>query len=110
MFKYTKIGLATTALLALAATAYAATAMRNDAIPPAEAKVSLQQAIAAAEQAANGKATRAEYEQTKAGWVYDVEVVSQSKVFDVRVDGDKGTVISSAEDKADNDDAHDQQD
>jgi uncharacterized membrane protein YkoI len=39
-----------------------------------------------------------------------VEVVSGAKVFDVRVDADKGTVISSAEDKADHDDDHDKQD
>jgi uncharacterized membrane protein YkoI len=68
------------------------------------------QAVTVAEQHANGKASRAEYENSKQGWVYDVEVVSGAKVFDVRVDADKGTVISSAEDKADHDDDHDKQD
>ncbi len=59
---------------------------------------------------ASDKASRAEYENSKQGWVYDVEVVSGAKVFDVRVDADKGTVISSAEDKADHDDDHDKRD
>jgi hypothetical protein len=68
------------------------------------------QAVTVAEQHANGKASRAEYENSKQGWVYDVEVVSGAKVFDVRVDADKGTVISSAEDKADHDDDHDKRD
>ena len=70
----------------------------------------LAQAVTAAEQHANGKAIRAEYEQSKPGWVYDVEVVSGAKVFDVKVDADKGTVISSVEDKADRDDDHDKKD
>ena len=56
-----------------------------------------------AEQHAQGKASRAEYEDSKQGWVYDVEVVSGSKVFDVKVDANKGTVLSSAEDDADED-------
>ena len=64
-------------------------------------------AIAIAEQQADGKATRAEYEQTKTGWAYGVEIVSGTKVFDLRIDADKGTVISSAEDKSDGVDDHD---
>jgi hypothetical protein len=40
-----------------------------------KAKISLTQAVTVAEQHANGKA-RAEYENSKQGWVYDVEVVS----------------------------------
>lgn len=51
--------------------------------------------------------SRAEYEKSQQGWAYDVEVVSGAKVFDVKVDADKGTVISAAEDKADRDDDHD---
>ena len=33
-------------------------------------------AATGAEQHANGKASRAEYENSKQGWVYDVEVIS----------------------------------
>jgi hypothetical protein len=39
-----------------------------------------------------------------------VEVVSGAKVIHVKVDADKGTVISSAEDKTDRDDDKDEQD
>ena len=111
MLHFTKIAIVTTALASIGAVAFAAKTMENDAIAGPPAKVSLVQAIAAAEQhQANGKATRAEYEQTKTGWVYDVEIVSGTKTFDVRVDADKGTVISSAEDAADRDDDHDKAD
>ena len=75
-----------------------------------KAKISLVQAVTVAEQHANGKASQAEFENSKQGWVYDVEVVSGAKVFDVKIDADKGTVISSAEDKADRDDEHDAKD
>lgn len=113
MYRYTKLSLLAIAI-AIATTgavAYAAKGgMENDALAITKAKIPLTQAITVAEQHANGKASRAEYENSKQGWVYDVEVVSGAKVFDVRVDADKGTVISSAEDKADHDDDHDKQD
>ena len=111
MLYFTKIAIVTTALASVGAVAFAAKTMENDAAAGPPAKVSLVQAIAAAEQhQAGGKATRAEYEKTRAGWVYDVEIVSGAKVFDVRVDADKGTVVSSAEDTADRDDDHDKTD
>lgn len=110
MSRYTKIAFATVGLATVLATAYATKTAENDATAISRAKISMTQAVTAAEQHANGKASRAEYEQTKTGWAYDVEVVSGVKVFDVRVDADKGTVISSVEDKADRDDNQDQQD
>lgn len=42
--------------------------------------------------------------------MYDVEIASGTKVFDVKVDANKGWMISSAEDKVDRDDDHDKQD
>ena len=110
MTNYRKLSLLVVALGAVGTVAYAAKIMENDAMSVVNAKIPLVQAVTAAEQHVNGKATRAEYEQSKQGWVYDVEVVSGTKVFDVKVDSDKGTVISSAEDKADRDDDHDKQD
>lgn len=102
------------ALAALSATAigtaFAAQAMENDAMAIANAKIPLAQAVTAAEHHAHGKASKAEYEKTKAGWAYDVEVVSGNKVFDVKVNADNGTVIASTEDKADRDDDHDAKD
>ncbi|MGF6916735.1 PepSY domain-containing protein [Paraburkholderia sp. 40] len=100
MYRYTKLSLLAIAIATTGAVAYAAKGgMEIDALAISKAKIPLTQAVTVAEQHANGKASRAEYENSKQGWVYDVEVVSGAKVFDVRVDPDKGTVISSAEDK-----------
>lgn len=111
MNRYSKHTLLAITIAAAGTVVFAAQSrMENDAMAITKAKTSLAQAVTTAEQHANGKATRAEYENSKQGWLYDVEVVSGAKVFDVRVDADKGTVISSAEDKADRDDEHDKQD
>lgn len=110
MLRYTKIALVTAALASAGAVAFAAKTMDNDAMAAPQAKVSLTQAIAVAEQHAGGKASRAEYEKNKTGWAYDVEVINGAKVLDVQVDGDKGTIISSVEDKADRDDGDDKAD
>ena len=111
MYRYSKFSLLAVAIAAAGTVVYAATGSKdNDAISIVNAKIPLAQAVTVAEQHVNGKATRAEFENSKQGWVYDVEVVSAAKVFDVKVDADKGTVISSAEDKADRDDDHDKPD
>lgn len=93
---------------------FAATNARsqNDAASESPATITLTQAIGAAEQHANGKASKAEYERTakRGQWVYEVEVVAGTKVFDVRVDPGTGAVVSSKEDKTDNDDEHDEKD
>jgi len=94
----------------VATVAYAGKNMENDALAIVNAKIPLAQAVTTAEQHVNGKASRGEYEQSKQGWVYDVEVVSGAKVFDVKFDADKGTVISSVEDKAAHDDDLDKRD
>ncbi|MFC7299576.1 PepSY domain-containing protein [Herminiimonas aquatilis] len=111
MNRYSKFSLLAAAIAAASTFAYATQGgMENDAQSITKVKIPLVQAVTTAEQHANGKAARAEYENSKHGWVYDVEVVSGAKVFDVKVDAFKGTVISSAEDKADRDDDHDEQD
>lgn len=110
MYRHTKLSLLAIAIATTGVVAYAAKGMENDATAITKANIPMAQAVTTAEQHANGKASRAEYENSKQGWVYDVEVVSGTKVFDVRVDADKGTVISSVEDKADHDDDHDKQD
>ena len=112
MYRYTKLSLlaVVVATATAGAGAYAAKAgAEHDVSAITQAKTSLVQAIGVAEKHANGKATHADYEQSRQGnWVYDVEVVSGAKVFDVRVDANEGTVISSTEDRADND--HDERD
>src|SRR6267378_5691635 len=100
MSRYSKLSFLAVALAAAGTFTYAAKGMENDALAITQAKIPLTQAVTAAEQHVKGKASRAEYEQTKKGWVYDVEVVSDNKVFDVKVNADNGTVIASTEDKA----------
>ena len=109
MYRYIKLSLLVIAIAASCAVAYAANdGVENDVMAISKARISVAQAATIAEQHTNGKVSRTEYENSKQGWVYDVEVVSGARVFDVRVDADKGTVISSAEDKADDD--YDKQD
>lgn len=98
--------LATSGALAYAA----ASGEGNDALAAAAAPVSLTQAIAAAEQHAGGKATKAEYEHSRKGAYYEVEVVQGQQVWDVRIDPHKGTVLTAALDKADKPDRHDKDD
>lgn len=98
------------ALMGASTIAFAAKGMDNDALAIAHAKIPLAQAVTAAEQQIKGKAARAEYEQTKTGGAYDVEVVSGQKVFDVKVNADNGSVISVSEDKADHDDHNEKED
>lgn len=90
--------------------AYAANQQgENDAMAISQAKIALVQAIQAAEQHANGKAAKAEFEHGRKGTYYEVEVVSSAnQVFDVRVDANTGAVISSVLDKADG--GHDRDD
>jgi uncharacterized membrane protein YkoI len=82
----------------------------NDATAINTARISLVQAVAAAEAKVPGKATKAEFEQARGKWVYDIEVVAGNKVFDVAVDADNGNVLSATEDKADHDDDKDHKD
>ena len=103
-----------TALAALSAaaigSAYAAKSAENDALAISGAKIGITQAVTAAEQHVGGKASRAEYEQHKGQWVFDVEVVSGSKTYDVKIDPDHGTVLASTEDMTDHDDDGDRED
>ena len=111
MNRNSKLSLLAIGIAAASTVVYAATgSTENDAMAITKAKISLTQAVSTAEQHVNGKAARAEYENSKHGWVYDVEVVSGAKAFDVKVDGDKGTVIASVEDNADQDDDRDEKD
>ena len=110
MSKPLKGVLAAVALVTAAAIAYGAGSGENDALSVTSAKISLIQATTAAEQHVHGKAARAEYEKSKGKWVFDVEVVSGAKVFDVKVDANSGTVLGATEDKTDHDDEHDAKD
>lgn len=92
-------GIATAGGLAFAKTAGG----ENDAIADlAKAKITLVQAVSAAEAHAGGKATKAELEGELGAVVFDVEVVMpDNNVFDVQVDAADGKVLSSKIDQAD---------
>jgi uncharacterized membrane protein YkoI len=87
--------------------AYAATTAPNDALGIAEVPISLEQAVAAAEQHIGGKASRAEYEREQGRSIFVVEVVKDSKVMDVQVDPTTGKVLSAMVDKVDHGDDED---
>lgn len=90
--------------------AHASKTAENDALSIKQAGITLTQAIQAAEQHVHGKAVKAEFEHSKKGWVFDVEVVADNKTYDVAVDPTKGTVLTAQEDKADHNDGEDKED
>ncbi len=75
----------------------------NDAVSDLDkAKITLVQAVSAAEAQAGGRATKAELDGERGAVAFDVEVVTpDNKVFDVKVDAADGKVLSSKLDQAD---------
>jgi hypothetical protein len=77
MHRYSKLSLLAAAIATAATVAYAANGgMENDAMAIVNAKTSLVQAVTVAEQHTNGKATHAEYEHSKQGWIRAYPVVT----------------------------------
>lgn len=101
MQRYSSLAFIAITLSTAGAVAWASATAQNDALAAAQAQVSLTQAVAAAEQHAQGKAVKAEFEHAKQGPHYEIEVVSGTKVFDVRIDASTGAVLSSKQDHAD---------
>lgn len=75
----------------------------NDALQVVHAKISLTDAIAAAEAKTGGRASKAEFEKAAEGWVFDVEVVAGKAVSDVHVNAETGAVLSVTADTIDKD-------
>lgn len=77
----------------------------NDIATFKQVKVTLVQAISAAETAASGKAFKAGFDHADAdkggGYYYEVEVLSGNDVFDVAVDVNTGKVIASVKEVPD---------
>lgn len=102
MIRKTTLSALALVLATSGAVAYAARGeAQNDALAAAQARVTLVQAVTAAEQHTGGKAVKAEFEHDRQGPHYEVEVVKGSQVFDVIVDTNQGSVISSVEDRHD---------
>ena len=89
------------ASLAFAGVSNANEGQENDAALLYQAKISLTQAIAAAEGHVQGKAVRAELEDENGTLVYGVEVTSGAQTTDVKVDSNNGKILSAQADQAD---------
>lgn len=85
-------------------------AAQNDALAGlSDARVSLVQAIAAAEQHVGGRAARAHLERENGAAVFDVEVVTAANaVMDVKVGAD-GKVLAAVQDSNDEGDREDRE-
>jgi uncharacterized membrane protein YkoI len=64
-----------------------------------QAKITLGEAIAAAEAKANGKAVNADLDSHRGKVVFEVEVLSNARLFDVMIDAADGKVLELKEDK-----------
>lgn len=107
MFRFPKLLLVGFILAGSSIAAHAASPQGNDAEIISQAGIPLSKAVSVAVQHSGGKATRAEFEQTRQGPAFDVEVVKGHQTYDARVDAQTGKLISYAADEQDNDDAAD---
>ena len=76
----------------------------NDAALLASPKVTLQQAIATAEQQAGGRAVSADIEQERGATLIEVEVVGPQGMRTVTVDAQSGQVTATRDGDGDDDD------
>ncbi len=90
----------TVSLAALAATLGATHALADtqEATAVEQAKVSLVEAIQAAEKKVGGVAYSASYDDDSFQKAYEVDVIADSKPYDVQVSAENGEVLSSRED------------
>lgn len=86
------------AACAIGAGVYAAQPRDNDASAITTAKLDLVQAIIAAEKHVGGKAVSAEFERDKGQFLFEIEVIKDKTVVDVKIDAETGNVISAVED------------
>ena len=110
MQNYRQISSLTLAIAMAGTVAVATNAAENDALSALQAKIPLSQAVVIAERSVKGRAAKAEFEPSENGWVYDVEVISDNKVFDITVDAFNGQILKTEEDQSDQDDDEDKLD
>ncbi len=92
-----------TAFAVLFITAFATNALADaeDVQAASQAKISLVQAIQLAEKHQGGKAIDASIDDDSFSPTYEVSVVKDAKLYDVRIDAVKGTVLGAREDMDD---------
>jgi uncharacterized membrane protein YkoI len=92
---------ATVLALGAGTAAYAKDGGNHAAADLARAKITLAQAVAAAEQHAGGQATKAELERHKGKMAFEVEVVKGRAVSNVLIDATDGKVLAAGVDRDD---------
>ncbi len=105
LFAMTAAGTLALASFALAASKTA----KHDELPTivssmTAARISLADAITAAEAHVTGKAVRAKIDDRQGSFSYQIEVLKDDQLMDVKVDSRDGRVISANPDKADRED------
>lgn len=104
--KHKFTALAMSGVLVLTATAaYAVSHLEEDGQAIGQTRVSLSQAIDAAEKSAPGsRATHANFERDHQGhWTFTVEVAKAGQAMDVTVDPSNGQILSVSHDREDYD-------
>jgi len=101
MNKPTPIAAIALVAIVTAGNAQAASPRENDGRMITEAKVDLANAVTVAEDHVGGKATHAAFEPSHGQLLYDVEVVGDHQVMDVKIDAMNGQVLSARADRAD---------
>lgn len=96
-----RLGEAVTAAKHFVRSAYAEMTDRNDAAVIELARVSLGEAVAAAERQVGGKAVRAEFDVDDGHAVFNVEVEKGGEVSDVTVDAQDGRILQARADGID---------
>lgn len=98
MLSISRSTIATTAFLALTAISTSAFADREDIRLLSETKISLIEAIQAAEKHQGGKAYEASIDDDSFSPAYEIGVIRDTTIYDVRVDAVTGKVIGARED------------
>ena len=78
-----------------------ASSQHDDEMGVVTSEITLAQAIATAEKYSDGVASRAKFELSESIAMYDIQVVKDQKIQDVKVDADSGAIISSKADEED---------
>lgn len=87
-----------TVFAVLLVTAFATNALANELAAVNESKISLTAAISAAETHQGGRAFEAELDTDSFSPTYEVGIIKDSKLYDVRVDAVSGKVTGARED------------
>jgi Peptidase propeptide and YPEB domain len=108
LFRTMMAGLLGAAAMASAGAAFGQATGKPPGEAPAPARITMEQAIATAEQQVGGKAVETEMERRRDGAsIFKVKVLRGNQTHKVLVDAQTGQVVRSVLDDEDDDDRHD---